>query len=257
MGKNKLTLFLLIAVFFAGLTSCSDDDPELTVSGNEISLAIGAKRAIVIAGGYPGYSVRSDDETIATASLTNNVLTIYAVGTGVTSVTVFDEKSSVVTIPVTVRLYSSTLELTIDSLHVKAEVDDDEVKQAIEEALYNSFPFPKGTRYVLGFPYDQPGDLFIYPAGQNEDVINGTFNTGDTETWTFSYEGKEISYTVEEIVMTKTSPIEPVSLLLIEDFTAFYQDAYPDAGINKVQRAQISFPESIKSGTDIPAESSK
>jgi len=40
MKNNKLTLFLLIAVFFAGLTSCSDDDPELTVSENEISLAI-------------------------------------------------------------------------------------------------------------------------------------------------------------------------------------------------------------------------
>ncbi|NDV69911.1 hypothetical protein [Dysgonomonas sp. 25] len=105
--KIKYALLSLLVMLSIGLVSCSSDDDNGPVSDPVIKLSSDTAMVIVdetmvldIVSGNGGYTVFSTDETIATATIDGDRLTILSTGLGRTSVVIMDEKSEIKVLPV-------------------------------------------------------------------------------------------------------------------------------------------------------------
>ena len=247
MFKIKLIPTLLAIALLAICSSCDENESVMTINESKLVMASGANRSILIEGGHPEYSVVSRSENIVTASIINDILIINALQPGETILTLFDAESSIVVIPITVHPYSNQTILEIDSLYISTIITDPTIKQIIENELNDGFLFPVGTRYVLGFKAEEPGDLLIYPNANQ--VIEGTFNVEKADerlNYIFTYENKTITYQIDMVNMTTAvSSVEIAWISLTEDLTEYYKQVYPDAGVEKVLRMQLTMPETI------------
>ena len=242
-------IHLFIAVVFSmAVFSCDKDELIMSIDENEVVMASGASRSILIKGGLPEFFVISKDEEIVKASITDDMLIINAKQTGETTLTLIDANSSILIIPIVVFPYSNQTILDIDSLYVNTVIANKEVKRIVENELNNNAPFSIGTRYILGFKAEDPGSLLILHEGSDQ-IIEGTFNIEKVEerlNYHFIYDGKHLTYQIGIVDLpTKTSLDAKVWISLIEDYTEFYQNIYPDAGIEEVFRMQLALPETI------------
>ncbi|MDR1653404.1 MAG: hypothetical protein LBS01_07145 [Prevotellaceae bacterium] len=124
MKNIKIFYFIAaIVVSFAAFVSCGEkQDPavELTLSSETLQLASGAADVVNILTGNGDYKIASnDDPTVATARITDKVITVTAVAEGKTKITVSDAKNKSKTINVTV------IETTMFQFLVNGEVVPD------------------------------------------------------------------------------------------------------------------------------------
>ena len=240
-------IHLFIAVVFSmAVLSCDKDESVMTIDEEMIVMVSGADRSILINGGLPEYSVVSKDEGIVKASITDDMLIVNAIQTGETILTLFDAKSSILTIPIVVFPYSNQTILEIDSLYVNTVIADKKVKQIIENELNNNFQFTIGTRYNLCFKPEDPSSLVIIQEGSNQ-IIEGIFYIEKTEeslNYHFIYDEKHLTYQVGIVDLQTLANLDAkVWISLIADYTEFYQRIYPDAGIEKILQIQLTLPE--------------
>ena len=250
MAIIKLIPAFIVLFLSTIFLSCDEKKSVMTIDQSKLSMVSGANRSVLIEGGYPEYSVVSRNESIATASITDDMLIVTALQSGETVLTIFDTESSIVVVPIVVHPYSSQTILKIDSLYIRTVIKDQNIKNIIENELISSFSFSLNTHYVLGFKAEGPGDLLICPGGKDiNHAIEGIFNIEKAEqnlSYHFSYENESLTYQIEIVdLATKTSPIEIVKISLTEDLTEYYQSIYPDAGVEKVLRGQLTIPETI------------
>ncbi len=109
--KKILNIFFAVTLIVV-LASCNEEDPvieqhdgKVILSSNTVilSMHLGISSATVtIESGSGDYSVESSDETVATASLSGETITIDAVSEGVTTITVSDQEENSETISVIV-----------------------------------------------------------------------------------------------------------------------------------------------------------
>jgi hypothetical protein len=78
--------------------------PPLAVGPDTVTLKVGNKKELNISGGTPRYEVISTDETVATVSLTGNVVTVTAIGTGTATIRITDQAGASVEVIVNVIL---------------------------------------------------------------------------------------------------------------------------------------------------------
>ena len=107
---------LTIVLFFLLLFGCKKEDEsvDLTVDQTEISLNPGDSIIVKITSGNGGYLVNSKDETVATATINDDEITIHASGNkngGKTIVYVYDSKGMKERITVTV---AEVFDITVD-----------------------------------------------------------------------------------------------------------------------------------------------
>lgn len=82
--------------------TCSFIITQLQVSTNHLSMETGWTRTVDIVSGHGGYEVNSDNETVATAYVNENTISINALSAGEATITVKDKIGQTVTIVVSV-----------------------------------------------------------------------------------------------------------------------------------------------------------
>jgi hypothetical protein len=106
---KKLTFYLLAVATFAILVSflsCGGDDPiaDLMLSASSLELTAGETNVVNITSGNPAYSVSSDNNNVATATLNgdNKSVIVTAINAGSATITVKDAEKKIASIAVTV-----------------------------------------------------------------------------------------------------------------------------------------------------------
>ena len=84
------------------LTVTVDSDATLEFDKAAVSLAAGSEETVTVSEGTAPYSATSEDENIATATVTDDKVTITAVNAGTTTIIVTDDQQKTGTITVTV-----------------------------------------------------------------------------------------------------------------------------------------------------------
>ncbi|MDD4590002.1 MAG: Ig-like domain-containing protein [Parabacteroides sp.] len=107
MKKTMYTrpVILLIGLIFSlSIISCQDEVviEEIQLDKTEIDLKINESTTVIIKGGNGEFNAKAEDESIATVSVVNRVITIKAVKEGSTTVTVTDNKNNTATLDITV-----------------------------------------------------------------------------------------------------------------------------------------------------------
>ena len=114
INKKILSAFSL-AYLIITIISCSENKPDipaidLKLDKSAVTLKRGKTVAVTIESGNGGYSVATKDEKIATASVNENIVTIQAVGEGMTTITVTDKQQKKAIINVIVPYASLKLD---------------------------------------------------------------------------------------------------------------------------------------------------
>lgn len=103
MNKKIINLFLAFSLSFFVFTACSnDDDNNLALENNEVSVDLKGTATVKITRGNGDYKVTPTDATIATATVTNDVITITGVKAGETTLAVTDKEKKTATLKVKV-----------------------------------------------------------------------------------------------------------------------------------------------------------
>lgn len=230
MELKKISLFFVSLLLLAGFTSCNDDDDDdgLVLSTSSTTISPIGSASIQIISGRGGYSVKSDNEEVATATIDGDVVVITGRALGTAVVTVTDQKNDVATIQVNVEVGVLILELFEYKFVVEAS--DLQVKEMIESEIKQDLPLPIGTRYRLAYEDPNGGILTVSPK-EGED-ISGTFYDEKVEGTSMiflSYNNQEFAYIWAAI---------DKQLGFVEEMTQACQELYPDAGITKVGRGQ-------------------
>ncbi len=102
MKSFKLVLFYLVLIPF--LSSCDDDDDDnLTFDKNNIGMIVGQSLNVAVKGGDGTYTVKSSDDKIATAKISDKNVVINAVKEGNVSFTINDKSGKKGSISVIVK----------------------------------------------------------------------------------------------------------------------------------------------------------
>lgn len=103
MDKKIINLFLAFSLSFFVFTACSDDDDNnLALESSEVSVDLGGTTTVKITNGNGDYKVTPADATIATATVTNDIITITGVKAGETTLAVTDKEKKTATLKVKV-----------------------------------------------------------------------------------------------------------------------------------------------------------
>ncbi|GHV39809.1 hypothetical protein FACS1894179_05300 [Bacteroidia bacterium] len=113
MNKKIINLFLAFSLSFFVFTACSnDDDNNLALESSGVSVDLGGTATVKITNGNGDYKVTPADTTIATATVTKDVITIKGVKAGETTLTVKDKENKTATLKVKVVTLSEKIAAT-------------------------------------------------------------------------------------------------------------------------------------------------
>ncbi len=116
---EKISILGLIGLLV--ITACEKEDiyPDLIINKTELKMAVKDTSTIMITSGSGEYSVKSNDKSIATATLEGNKIKITAESEGNTQIIVKDKKANkTVKIPLTIKYKDIDLEKTEEKLTV-------------------------------------------------------------------------------------------------------------------------------------------
>ncbi|MDR1091564.1 MAG: calycin-like domain-containing protein, partial [Prevotella sp.] len=113
MNKKIINLFLAFSLSLFVFTACSDDDDNnLVLESSEVSVDLEGTATVKITKGNGDYKVTPADATIATATVTNGVITITGVKVGETTLTVTDKEKKTATLKVKVATLAEQIAAT-------------------------------------------------------------------------------------------------------------------------------------------------
>jgi len=236
--KSVHLLFVLLFSSFLFL-SCSDNDDEvdsIILSSPTLKMYSHGSSSMTIVQGNGGYTVVSSDNETATASVTNNTISITGKKVGKVTITIKDKKDK--TTDLVVELYEEVFSYKVidtDIFRIEGTVSE-EVREAIKEDIPLFYPAENEDFYHFIRNQDYTGILSICAPGSNDPLYEGTFIAG-RNAMRLTIRENVYSYTgvkEEPKSVGGDQPAEPFPFLdnmnLIYDCTEYYKDRYPDAG---------------------------
>ncbi len=245
--KKQFILGTLLSILALGLCACEkegdDNSIKITdVQNNSVGIVFPRSDAfdLTITGGDGQYEVVSDDEDVVTAEITESgTLSLTAVTTGETTVTVTDKSGNSYSLTVNVHYAEDTM--IVQQVYAWAEGEDLSVedKNAIEETMLASIPVEPGGKYEFTYTLENyaGGDVAIYPKSGG-DAITGTFLRQimtDKESKTYMNFEITIDEEVRNLLLSQDGKFPetrmsftPRTYYLFEDFTESLKTGYPE-----------------------------
>lgn len=246
--KNKFIYLFIIALCFIGFVSCSDDDDDHNIQfylNSEKVTSVEVNRFgeiwLGISNVNGAYTVKSSDETVATASIeeamyynageTITQIRIKGVKEGSTSITVVDSenRSATLKVDVTIKSFSFAIFRQVSGVEAENATSEDQAAITKIEAEIKTKLAPVGGGFKLIFTSADNGTLIYYPDIKKlTEKIEGTFKLEMKEApkrqvLKLNYNNIEYFYDSDEskdiITSLRTSE---VLLTLIRDFTNDY-----------------------------------
>ncbi len=267
MKTKTLLGFFLLSVMTFCMSACQDDAEIILFSGSQLinepgtctntisstTLYLNGRGTedIGIANGKGGYSAQSSDETIVTATVSNDRLLISSHGKkGKAAVTVSDKKGNSVVLPVTVSYGVISLfcrEQTGFVVSVNDEIlstgkdENKELLKSVNDVMMQEYSFIKGQEVcvlqpddVYNFMEDGSGSFILktenggiraegtYQVGHDNDLISDKQGVA----FTFSYKDadnadKQHKFYLEPSFKRQpsTKSVGPVMIYWMEDVT--------------------------------------
>lgn len=202
--KTLISLFFSLVVAFS-FSACDDDAEIILFSGSQLIDEVGTctntvsslnlylngdeSADIGIANGKGGYSAQSSDESVVTATVSNDRLLLNSHGKkGKVTVTVSDKKGNSVVLPVTVAYgirelwcNKAAFVISVDGKIVKGD-DKQQLIESVNEAM-SSAAFIKNGQICILQPKDisqilVKGGSFAFKSENGEILAKGTYNSG-------------------------------------------------------------------------------
>lgn len=174
MYKKLVCATVLLSAVFA-FSACSDDKDDLALDKSEISVNQGETVVVKITSGNGGYAIVSANESIATATVSNNEITVVGVKGGETTLTLTDSEKKSSVIKATVISLAEQIAATYDgALTIMGE----EVEKDI--ALAISGENVKLTLADFSFGIMSLGDIVVDGIALSK--ANGTITLAETKT---------------------------------------------------------------------------
>lgn len=228
-----LVLFMLTVV-----TSCKDDGDSGQIS-RDVTLSITDEYAVSINPDHQGWKAEIDDPEVIDATMDENNLNIIPKGLGITKLGMLDGNKNElfrmnVEIVATERIYR------IDRLFTSVDIKNKSYKDKIEKEMEILVPNNLGTVYELTYNTKNEGKLSVYSFKGN-DVYQGTFTEEENDSIIFHYNGSEQRY-MSKIGVDPSLPDGSNGYVryFIKDFTLYFRDKYPEAGVTMVEMQQIA-----------------
>lgn len=253
--RSLLGVFLLSIVTFC-VSACQDDAEIVLFSGSQIIDEPGTCGNVIsaatlylngrpngdigIANGKGGYQARSSDETVVTATISNDRLLLSSNGKkGKAIITIKDKKDNSVSLPVTVSYGIVTLycqdenfAISVDNIYYK----DDVLQKQVNEEMKRFFFMKKEGKCILqpdditNFLDEGSGGSFIVYAPDGKESIKGEYEVKWDNTLTgkeniafiFSYNGERHTFFYNpKLGYSPTARATgPTPFLLVEDMTS-------------------------------------
>lgn len=265
--KTLIRLFFSLVVAFS-FSACDDDAEIILFSGSQLIDEVGTctntvsslnlylngdeSADIGIANGKGGYSAQSSDESVVTATVSNDRLLLNSHGKkGKVTVTVSDKKGNSVVLPVTVAYgvmeflcrggYGGGFAVSVDGKILKAGDDANmELLKSVNEAM-RPYAFSEGKETCILRPNNinkilgEGEGTFVFKSDNGDILAEGTYNSGyDDELTTgkqeifldFSYRDSEeivkhhkFYYEPKLISSSSTRSAGPLIFRWVEDVT--------------------------------------
>ncbi len=191
MKTKTLLAFFLLSVMTFCMSACQDDAEIILFSGSELINETGTCTNTIsstvlylngretgdigIANGKGGYSAQSSDETIVTATVSDDRLLLESHGKkGKVTVTVSDKKGNSVVLPVTVsygimtfycRMNRSGFAISVDNEILTSGTDENkELLKSLNEVMLESYSFLAEQDNVSRFLEDGKGEFKLKSA---------------------------------------------------------------------------------------------
>ncbi|MDR2921202.1 MAG: pilus assembly protein N-terminal domain-containing protein [Tannerella sp.] len=242
MIQKKYYLNILLLLFlFAVITSCDEDEEDRIYSyPTDVTLGIMSGYGVSIDPNHQDWKVEINNPEIIDVTMDENSLNIIPKKLGATRFLVFGGNNEEL-FRVNVEVVVSEIYYSLDRLSTIVEVIDESYKEVIEKEMEDLYPHAIGTTYVLTYYTRSDGELSVHPAGGG-DLIKGTFYEGENDSIVFRYNGLEQHYLMDIVVNdSKPQPnIEDVDFYFIKDYTLYFRDKYPEAGVFRVKGQQIT-----------------
>lgn len=240
MKMYKLFNLTLLTLLMIGFNACNEDNEiKLSFSSSEVTLLPSDQTTVSIRGGASPYKVISSDETVATATVQNDELSISSKKLGNTILTVTDKNNNIGELAVTVKEKIEVI--LVQKYEALINASDTQVAEKITEELMKDVPVAENGQYQLLYKLPSEGELTVYPTPDKKDPKTGTFTkTRDNGLhYIFKYDNKEFDYFLYEkrhdtTVKSANQNITNYDFMLVTDLTESYQQQYPEAGIKQI-----------------------
>lgn len=253
--RTLLGSFLLAVVTFC-MSACEDDAELILFSGSDLIDQSGTcgnaisssvlylngrpTEDIGIANGKGGYSARSSDETVVTATISNNRLLINSHGKkGKAVITIKDKKDNRVSLPVTVSYGILTLYCQSERFSVAKDnkyIEDDALQAQVNaEMTFHSF-MKEDEKCILksvaidNFLIEGSSGSFIIRTPDGKNSAEGTYTIKRDDSLTgkkniafvFSYNNKNQTFFYNPRMDSSraTRDTGPLPCFLVEDVTS-------------------------------------
>lgn len=204
---------------------------------------IGEELDLYIYSGNGGYAVSVDDESVLTASESNNIITINPIKLGKATITVTDSEQQQAQI--LVHVLDPYMALGVISISVENKVGDTETKKAIQDEIAANLILQKGYLYDLTKVESKP--FVEYNQWWNSSPeTEGTYEFS-SDSISFKTSEAEFSYAIEQndygkmfydYFVSNTIPEslsnEPI-FELNADLTEKYKEQYPEKDVTSVK----------------------
>jgi|GEM_PF-3937292 len=242
LSKNYSLFSMLILSLVLSVAACKKDNGP-AVEEIDLFLIAGKDSTLTVETVKGGYSVLSDNEVTAVATLqgVNVHISGKKVGTAVIKIKDAQNKERTI-IRVTVQRGYNLLKILRYKMSV--QVANAAIKEQISAELNQDLPAPAGALYGIR----DSGGLYFFPAGLEGERTEGTFTfDNSTRMLVLKYNGKMFSYIFGSYgtkgASVSESPVLYTDYYLRENLTEKYKTLYPAAGVTEVIRDQVLNPE--------------
>lgn len=250
MKRICYSILSFLVVFLMINVSCTDDTKEKEPSfyfPDDTKVNLGSGLNISLEEGSESWSVATENEDIANVEIIDGFVSIIPKKLGKTVIIVMNENKEVI-YTCNVEVVKGEQTYKIVEVNTRVQVIDETYKQKIEDEIKAAISVDTGLVYTFIFDKPNGGELLIYPEGEDAaKVINGSFTTTDKEKYRLyilSYEGKEETYSSDVWTpfskSTTTTITIPIYHCFTKDYTDYFREKYPDAGVYKAQELQIA-----------------
>lgn len=229
---------LLVLCMLTVIVSCKDDEDSKHIS-RDLTMGIMSEYNYPIGPILKDWKVEIDDPDMIDVSMDENGFTITPKELGTTKLQVFDVNKKEL-FRMKVKIIVTERDYRIDRLSATVEIKDESYKSLIEKEIESLYPHGAGTVYELTYYTKKEGRLYVTLA-EGYEFFEGTFAETENDNIVFHYNGSEHRY-VSKIVADESKPDEDVQHLryFIKDFTSYFKDKYPEAGVYRVNVEQIT-----------------
>lgn len=247
--KMKKTFLLLLTCIglLTGFSACNDNGPvDLDLLFKTFYAKVNEQSSLYIYSGNGGYTVTVNNESVATAKVEGEIITITPVKKGTVTLTVKDSDER--TASVTIYVIDPYMAFAVAGQSITANTSNSQTSSAISTELEKNptikksllYDFSKNTSKTF---YVYKDNWFTSPESDGE----YEFDT-DSKSFTLTVNGEDHVFTLEAnnqfatefydyfaspTYKPNTSNSDPI-FTVKEDLTSKYKEQYPNITVNEV-----------------------